>query len=167
MNKFSLRYKARQLSIVPIFLLLATAAQADDLKISLKCDGSGSKSDTETTYKTTRNKSEHSRETGTEQAMIKREFKGSMLVEIHSNMGQVKIPVAMLPPLQKDEAADWFPINDYKVSDTEITGQVRINFLNKPELRIDRTTGTITVANGLNEFAGDCKKIDENAKPLF
>ncbi len=148
-------------------LCLSSTSQAEELNLSLKCKGSGTVSDTETTFKNSRNKSEHSKEFGTEQAMIKRPFEGVMLVEIHSDKGQVKIPVGMLPPFQKDEASDWFPIREYKITNTEVTGEVKINFLNKPNLRIDRTTGTIVFASGLNEFSGECEKVDPNAKPLF
>lgn len=149
------------------FLFFAGTVQADALNLSLRCNGSGTVSATETTFKNSRNKSDHSKEIGTEQSMVKHPFSGTMLIEITPTMGQVKLPIGMLPPLQKDEAADWFPINDFKVTDTEVSGKVRINILNKPNLTIDRTTGTIVVANGLNEFSGDCAKIDANAKPVF
>ena len=148
-------------------LSLTLKTHAEELNLSLKCKGSGTVNATETTFKNSRNKSEHSREFGTEQAMVKRPFEGVMLVEIHSDKGQVKIPVGMLPPFQKDEASDWFPIHDYKLTSTDVTGEVKINFLNKPSIRIDRTTGTIVFASGLNEFSGECEKVDPDAKPLF
>ena len=43
-----------------------------------------------------------------------------------------------------------------------------LNGLNKPKLRIDRSTGIITIANGLNDFTGACDLVTHDpAKRKF
>ena len=137
--------------------MLSGQAFADELNITLKCEGSGTVSATETTITTNRDKKHHSKEVGTEQAMVKRPFTGTTYVEIRGNMGQVKLPMGILPTFQHDDASKWFPINDLSVNNNEVKGEVRINMLNQPDLTIDRTNGSIVIANSLGDFTGQCK----------
>lgn len=52
-------------------------------------------------------------------------------------------------------------------SDKEIAGQVSINALNQPKVRIDRMTGDITIAGGFSEFTGKCEATHADDKPKF
>lgn len=54
--------------------------------------------------------------------------------------------------------ANWFPVSNLAVSDSEITGRVKFGFwYGSSNFRIDRRTGTMTTSGGFN---GGCQKQD-------
>ncbi len=50
------------------------------------------------------------------------------------------------------------------MNEQEITGKVKISGLSKPRIRIDRTTGMLTIGDS---FSGNCDKVDRAAGPRF
>lgn len=73
--------------------------------------------------------------------------------------GQVRVPRTMLPPVHGGDSG-WFKVSSLKITDTEITGTVNVNFMNKPKLRLDRITGAISLAGKAGDYSGRCSKYD-------
>ncbi len=134
--------------------------------ITLICNGTGSVMATQTTFVNTYDRKSKSHEFGTAQTTGREQFSGSGNVEISGNFGRIKLPSALMPPIRSDNGG-WFNIQDLFMNDREITGVIRINGLNKPKLRIDRTTGSITLSGGLGDFSGQCDAVDKDAKRRF
>jgi hypothetical protein len=59
-------------------------------------------------------------------------------------------------PLIRGDDDGWFEIHKLSVDEREISGQVRINALNKAKVHIDRTTGMIDIGNSHGSFSGEC-----------
>jgi hypothetical protein len=135
-------------------------ASGESLEISLICDGSGEVSDTETSYNSNYDRKDHDTKTSTSQTIVKRPFSGTAQVDISGSLARVKLPKAMLPPISAGDDG-WFTVRDLQVSDQEIAGKIHINFLNKPKVEIDRRSGVISIASGLNSFEGRCELLEE------
>jgi hypothetical protein len=71
------------------------------------------------------------------------------------------MPNALIPPLNSGGKNGWWPLDRLEVGDAEITGRFTLNFLNKPQVRIDRRTAQISIRGfaGLG-FDGDCETFD-------
>ena len=80
-----------------------------------------------------------------------------MLVEINDEMIRVRLPRAIVPPINSGGADGWWTLSDPKVTEAEITGKLRLNPFNKPVVRIDRQTGDIEVQGSFKmSFRGTC-----------
>lgn len=136
-------------------------AQDTSTKINLVFRGNGSVSESRTAVVNTWDRKENSRNTGVVTTTGRKQFTGSGYIEIAGNMARIKLPSAMVPPLNGGENG-WFPIRDFFMNEREITGRLRLNFLNKPKLHIDRNTGIITLESGFADFSGECELIKED-----
>lgn len=85
-----------------------------------------------------------------------------LLVEISDTGGRIRPPKVILPPMRGKGAGNgWWTLEDLSIGDTEITGKFRLNVLNNPTVRIDRTTGSIEVAGyAYTRFTGTCEVAD-------
>ena len=86
-------------------------------------------------------------------------FEDQVNLWIEGGAGKIRMPRVMLPPFHGGDGG-WFDIKSVKISDTEITGKVGINFMNSPTLRIDRLTGNISISGKSGDYAGRCQKYD-------
>lgn len=91
-------------------------------------------------------------------------FADQLQLWIEDTQGKARMPRTMLPKLHGGDGG-WFDITDIKVSDTEITGTVGVNFMNHPKLVLDRLTGTITLDGKAGQFNGHCQKFDPSTAP--
>lgn len=150
------------------FLLMQSTAhaQATSTSINLECAGSGSISATQTAFENRYNPKTKSYERTAAQTMVRRPFSGISHVEIAGNSLRISLPPDMVPLINSMKDG-WFSVDDLFMNEREITGKVHINGFSQPDLRIDRTTGSISIHNGLTDFSGKCELVDANAKPKF
>jgi hypothetical protein len=73
----------------------------------------------------------------------------------------IKLPPAFVPPLHGGGVDGWWPVTELVVTDTQIAGNYRMNFLNKGHFTIDRHTGEIDVSALALKFNGSCEKAAE------
>jgi hypothetical protein len=145
---------------VPLFV----SAQS----LTLSCDGQGSLVATQSgTVNQIDFKHKDQSQFGIVQTQTRRPFTGTGTIEISSGTGRVRIPDPMIPVLLSGDTNGWYPIEELFSNDREITGVVHINMLNKPKMRIDRTTGKLSLNGGMSDFAADCRALDTQAKPKF
>ena len=133
-------------------------AQGSD-SLTLLCTGTGSKMKTQTTFVNTYNRDKKKFDYATARTTGRKEFSGSAYVEISGATARIKLPNAMVPPLNSANNG-WFAINGFFANDREFTGEIKINGLNKPDMRIDRNSGLITIEGGLSDFSGSCDLYD-------
>lgn len=150
-----------RLFLVPIVLcLLAYPALAQEAgsRLNLVCMGAGSANKATSTYAYGGNKSG---DTAWANVIGNRvvPFDDQVNLWIEGDGGEVRMPPTMLPPVHGGNGG-WFKLSSVKVSDTEITGAVNVNFMNKPKLRLDRLTGSISLAGKAGDYSGRCSKYD-------
>lgn len=140
-----------------LLAMAATNAQALDLK--LRCDGVASYTTAQSTFGSVSgdvNLNASSTRYGVGQAQDR------ILVEINDTGGRIRPPKIMLPPIRGGGAGDgWWAFTKLDVGETEISAKFSINVLNKPSVRIDRSTGDIEVQGFQNtRFVGRCAVAD-------
>ena len=79
-----------------------------------------------------------------------------VLVDIHENIARIRFPRSLLPPYNNGSKDGWWELTDVSVSDEAISARFRLNFANKPAVRIDRLSGDIEVT-GFAKFRGECQ----------
>jgi len=78
-----------------------------------------------------------------------------------SDDGRIRLPDKLIPPLNSGgDHQHWWQLDKLAVSDAEIRASYRLNGLNKPKLRIDRSSGEISIKGTGQDFSGICQKID-------
>lgn len=134
---------------------------------ALLCQGSGSVLESQVTNGMEYDDKTHSYNKSTSSSTVThRSFNGAASVEIAGNSVRIQLPRELVPGI--NSARDgWFTLADVFAGEKEITGTLRLNAVNKPKVRIDRMTGQLTLASGLETFNGVCDKVDSNAGPKF
>lgn len=91
-------------------------------------------------------------------------FEDQVNLWVEGDKGSIRMPRTMLPAIRGGKDG-WFEIKSLKITDTEITGKVGINFMNNPNLRIDRITGVINISGKAGDYVGRCKKYNIESSP--
>ena len=132
--------------------------------LHLRCDGAGTVQDAQTTTANVFASNGRSA-TGSATTYSEREIKERVLIELADTKGRIRFPKALVPPINSGGSDGWWPFTELKVTDTEIIGRFRLNFLNKPSIRIDRIHGDIDVEGfaGLR-FRGACEPDDQSKR---
>ncbi|MER2009865.1 MAG: hypothetical protein ABS939_20720 [Psychrobacillus sp.] len=148
------------------FLFVSAGAHAQDIT-TLLCQGSGSVLETRVSNGMEYDEKAHSYKKMTSTSTTDhRAFSGTINVEISSNTVRMKLPHELIPLLNKAQDG-WLTLENTFVGDKEITGVLHLNALNKPKVRIDRVTGQLSLSSGLEDFNGNCNKVDFNSGPKF
>jgi len=94
-----------------------------------------------------------------------RGFDTAVTIQIYGDDGRIRLPGKLIPPISSGgDHQHWWPLDDMIVGRNEIRASYRLNGLNKPKLRIDRTTGEIAIKGTGQDFTGRCDKIDPGAR---
>lgn len=86
-------------------------------------------------------------------------FASDLQIEIWHGRGRIRPEGKLVAPIHSGDDNGWWNIDNLVVTPDRITGQYRINGLNKPRLEIDRRTGRITIRAATN-FTGRCEAGD-------
>lgn len=76
--------------------------------------------------------------------------------------GRIRLPRTMLPIVRGGENG-WMKLKDIQRTDIEITGTATVNPFNNPKIRLDRTTGHISIDGKAGQYAGVCERYDPSA----
>jgi hypothetical protein len=82
-------------------------------------------------------------------------FDSEVQVELRGGRGHIHLTGKLVPPIHSGGVDGWWPIDGLRVDRTRITGQYRLNGLNKPKIEIDRRSGRIRI-DGIERFRGEC-----------
>lgn len=142
---------------------LAFGSNASAVELKLRCDGVASYTTAQSTFGSVSGDvdlSTSSTHYGVGQT------RDRILVEINDAGGRIRPPKIMLPPLRGAGAGDgWWIFTKLEVGETEISAKFSINVLNKPSVRIDRSTGAIEVQGFKNtRFVGQCEVADPSER---
>ena len=84
---------------------------------------------------------------------------GTVDVKIVDGVARIQVPSILIGAASG--SGGWFPVKDFVVTDTEITGRVRVGWFNSSTFNINRSTGVMTSGAG---FRGQCTKVDETKR---
>lgn len=147
-------------------LTVATPALAQDGDaINLVCMGGGNKLATVPTTSLEWDKYDHKYRSKSGFETTTRGFDAAVTIQIYGNDGRIRLPDSMIPPLHSGgDHQHWWQLEDIITGDGEIRAQYKLNGLNKPKVRIDRTSGLITIKGAGADFEGRCDKIDSGER---
>lgn len=94
------------------------------------------------------------------------DFQDQVDLRLFAGDDRIRIPSTMLPPIRGGEAG-WFKIKKLVADERSIKGKAAVNFMNNPNIHIDRVAGTITISGKAGDFFGRCQAVDANTKPQF
>ena len=153
--------RSAMLSVLALFG--ASAAHAEDL--NLICAGEGGKltSGYKSGYVWDAKQKKYVPESRIENES--RPYSAAVTVRLSGDSGSIQLPKSMVPPIHSAGSSDgWWPLEDVIVGDKEIRAAFKLNGLNHPKLRIDRTTGMLTMKGTGFDFTGRCDKSDAGAR---
>lgn len=81
-------------------------------------------------------------------------------VELMGHEGRIRVPDGMKPQFRYGGDDGWYKLNNVRYSDREIVAKFSLNFMNNPEVRLDRISGHISMTGKAGNFSGECKKYD-------
>lgn len=90
-------------------------------------------------------------------------FEDQVNIEIVDGAGKIRMPRTMLPAIRGGKNG-WFEIERLKIGENEITGNAGVNFMNSPKVRVDRTTGMLSISGKSGNFTAQCKTYDPASK---
>lgn len=93
-------------------------------------------------------------------------FEDQVDVRLFGGDDRIRMPRTMLPAI-RGGADGWFKITKLQASDRAITGKVAVNFINSPNVHIDRMTGVIRISGKAGDFVGQCRATSPEDKPKF
>jgi hypothetical protein len=128
--------------------------------LGLVCFGDGSRNGIGSGTTWTWNSQRERYEYGTYMQSTTERFDASLMVQLWSAGGRVRLPKTLIPPINSRGDNGWWDLYDVSVGPDLITASYRLNGLNKPRLRIDRRSGQITVQGTASYgFRGTCDTI--------
>lgn len=86
-------------------------------------------------------------------------FASDLQIEIWHGRGRIRPEGKLVSPIHSGGDNGWWDIQNLVVTPDRITGEYRMNGLNKPRFEIDRRTGTIRIRAATN-FTGRCQAGD-------
>lgn len=83
-------------------------------------------------------------------------FASDLQIEIWHGRGRIRPEGKLVSPIHSGGDNGWWDIQNLVVTQDRITGEYRMNGLNKPRFEIDRRSGTIRIRAATN-FTGRCE----------
>jgi hypothetical protein len=139
-------------------IAISFAAPAAATPMHLVCIGSGSTTEDESATAFANNSNgQSSWATVTGERTV--QFQDQVNIELEGGAGKIRLPRTMLPMFRGGKDG-WFELRNVKTTDTEITASAAVNFINSPKVRLDRTTGRISIDGKIGQYSGTCEPYD-------
>jgi hypothetical protein len=87
-------------------------------------------------------------------------------VRLFNGDDRIRMPRTMLPPIHGGNAG-WFKLKNMVADARSIRAKAAVNFMNNPNVFIDRVTGTISISGRAGDYSGQCQAIDASAPARF
>lgn len=87
-------------------------------------------------------------------------FSDQVNLRIEGESGKIRVPNGVMPLWTYGGDDGWYPLKKIEVEENEIRAKFSLNFMNNPEVRLDRLTGQITIRGKAGNFNGQCEKYD-------
>jgi hypothetical protein len=87
-------------------------------------------------------------------------YDDEVAVEIEGDAGRIRPPAGIKPPIHSGGDDGWWKLKNVNVGENEIKAKFSLNFMNNPEVQIDRVTGHIAIRGKTGSFSGTCEPYD-------
>jgi hypothetical protein len=144
-------------AIAPFAIAIAPAV-APAANLNLVCFGEGAANRVDATQGYATN-SNGDRATATVYSHSSEGFADQINVELRDDGGRIRIPRTMLPLIHGGEDG-WMRLTNIEETPNEITAKAYLNFMSRPNVRIDRLTGVISISGKAGRFTGQCEAYD-------
>lgn len=94
------------------------------------------------------------------------DFSDQVDIRLFSGDDRIRLPRTLLPPLHGGKDG-WFKLKNVVVDQRSIHAKAAVNFMNNPNVFIDRVTGTISISGRAGDYSGQCEAVDASAAPKF
>jgi hypothetical protein len=103
---------------------------------------------------------------GTITSRRQQQFGDQVDIRLFGGDDRIRMPRTMLPPLHGGNDG-WFKLKNLKVDDRSIRAKAAVNFMNNPNIFIDRVTGTISISGRAGDYSGRCEATSSDAPAKF
>ena len=103
---------------------------------------------------------------GTVTSMRQQGFDDQLDIQLFNGDDRIRMPRTMLP-LFRSGKDGWFKLKNVQMDARSIRAKAAVNFINSPNVFIDRVTGTISISGKAGDYSGQCEVIDVGARPKF
>ncbi|MDT7533819.1 hypothetical protein OVY48_10325 [Sphingobium sp. SA2] len=155
--------------VAPSYAADDSAQTNDRVQLGLVCFGDGQRPGVANSYGWTWDSDKKRYRYGNRVEMTAEQFDASVMIQFWEGGGHIKLPKKLIPPLHSRGTEDgWWDIYNVSMQPDRITGEYRLNGLNKPRIDINRTSGQISI-KGLADYAfrGTCDTADAAAHRRF
>ena len=104
--------------------------------------------------------------TTTVYGMRQQGFEDQVDVRLFNGDDRIRLPRTMLPPIHGGNGG-WFKLKNVVADARSIRAKAGVNFMNNPNVLIDRVTGTISISGRAGDYSGQCQAVDANAPARF
>ena len=104
--------------------------------------------------------------TTTVTGMRQQGFADQVDVSLFAGDDRIRLPRTMLPGLRGGKDG-WFKLKNVVADGRSIRAKAAVNFMNSPNVIIDRVTGNISISGKSGDYSGQCLAVDENAVARF
>ncbi|MET0372609.1 MAG: hypothetical protein ABW039_14695 [Sphingobium sp.] len=93
------------------------------------------------------------------------DFDASVTIQLWDGGGRIRLPNKLIPPIHSRGDNGWWELDKLMAGRDMITGEYRLNGLNKPKMTIDRRSGRISIRGTADyAFSGTCDTIDNQQR---
>lgn len=135
----------------------SASAQEEPLKLMLVCDGVHRTTEQEITNITAHNQNYSQSANGHALTQREVELPRRISVVFEGETARIRLPRPMTPTFSKSQDG-WYTLSEVRVTDRLLSGKLSLNAINKPTLKIDRTTGDVELRGFLMDFSGACER---------
>lgn len=93
-------------------------------------------------------------------------FSDQVDVRLFSGDDRIRLPRTMLP-LFRGGKEGWFKLKNVVADARSIRAKAAVNFINNPNVHIDRVTGTISISGKAGDYSGMCEAMTADAPAKF
>ena len=94
------------------------------------------------------------------------DFSDQVDIRLFTGDDRIRMPRTMLPPFRGGKDG-WFKLKNVVADARSIRAKAAVNFINSPNVFIDRVTGTISISGKAGDYSGQCQRSDPNATARF
>ena len=132
------------------------ASTGSGTRLSLVCIGSGSGPASQSTSGYRYNSKTKKFESEFGSTLGRESFSADVEIEVADGMGRIHPTGKLISPLHSGGVDGWWPIEGLMVTPDRVTGEYRMNGLNKPRIDYDRRSRVLRV-KAATDFVGRCE----------
>jgi hypothetical protein len=146
-------------------MIAAPAFAEGNGNLNLLCMGQGEVLTTQSKNELVWDRYDHKYRSRSSLGSAMSQFDSAVTIQISGDDGRIRLPKKLIPPINSGgDDQHWWQLTDIRMGSNEIDASYRLNGLNKPKVKIDRTTGLISIKGTGQDFSGRCDVVDPDQK---